>query len=70
MFEAVGREYWNTFFKKVNNLLAKNGKAVIQTITIDDKLFDAYKSLALMQLEHLYFKVACFHRKKFFRNTQ
>ena len=44
MFEAVGQEYWNTFFQKVNNLLAKNGKAVIQTITIDDKLFDAYKN--------------------------
>lgn len=44
MFEAVGQEYWNTYFQKINNLLARNGKAVIQTITIDDKLFDSYKN--------------------------
>ena len=44
MFEAVGQEYWNTYFQKINNLLIKNGKAVIQTITIDDKLFNSYKS--------------------------
>ena len=44
MFEAVGQEYWNTYFQKINNLLIKNGKAVVQTITIDDKLFDAYKN--------------------------
>lgn len=44
MFEAVGQEYWNTYFQKISDLLVKNGKAVIQTITIDDKLFDAYKN--------------------------
>ena len=44
MFEAVGQEYWNTYFQKINNLLVKNGKAVVQTITIDDKLFDAYRN--------------------------
>ena len=44
MFEAVGQEYWNTYFQKINNLLARNGKAVIQTITIDDNLFDSYKN--------------------------
>ena len=43
MFEAVGSEYWNTFFQKINSLLINKGKAVIQTITIDDKLFDSYK---------------------------
>jgi len=44
MFEAVGQEYWDTYFQKINSLLIKNGKAVIQTITIDDKLFDAYRN--------------------------
>ena len=44
MFEAVGQEYWNTYFQKINNLLARNGKAVIQTITIDDSLFNSYKN--------------------------
>ena len=44
MFEAVGQEYWATYFQKINDLLLKNGKAVIQTITIDDKLFNTYKN--------------------------
>ena len=42
MFEAVGKEYWNSYFSKVRELLNKNGKALIQTITIDDSLFDKY----------------------------
>jgi cyclopropane-fatty-acyl-phospholipid synthase len=44
MFEAVGQEYWNTYFQKIYNLLSMNGKAVIQTITIDDKIFNTYKN--------------------------
>ena len=44
MFEAVGQEYWNTYFQKIYSLLSMNGKAVIQTITIDDKLFNTYKN--------------------------
>lgn len=43
MFEAVGERYWKTYFKKVQSLLANKGKAVIQTITIDDEHFDAYR---------------------------
>lgn len=44
MFEAVGKEYWNTYFKKIKQCLNKNGKAVIQTITIDDNVFLGYKN--------------------------
>lgn len=43
MFEAVGEKYWQTYFNKVGSLLKKNGKAVIQTITINDNLFDKYR---------------------------
>jgi cyclopropane-fatty-acyl-phospholipid synthase len=43
MFEAVGEEYWPVYFKKVASLLKKNGKAVIQTITIHDNLFKKYR---------------------------
>ena len=32
MFEHVGRKFYNTFFKQVNNLLNDNGLAVIHTI--------------------------------------
>ena len=58
MFEAVGQEYWNTYFQKIYNLLSKNGKAVIQTITIDDKLLILIKTVQ-MQLEHLFFPEVC-----------
>ena len=43
MFEAVGERYWKTYFGKIHSLLEKKGKAVIQTITIDDKDFARYR---------------------------
>ena len=43
MFEAVGERYWKTYFSKINSLLKKNGRAVIQTITLDDKNFSRYR---------------------------
>ncbi len=43
MFEAVGEKYWKTYFDKIAALLDKKGKAVIQTITIDNRHFDAYR---------------------------
>jgi len=42
MFEAVGKEYWSTYFKNVYRLLKPGGKACIQTIVIDDSLFNQY----------------------------
>jgi cyclopropane-fatty-acyl-phospholipid synthase len=42
MVEAVGREYWPTYFQAVARLLKPGGRACIQTITIDDALFDRY----------------------------
>ncbi len=43
MFEAVGEKYWGTFFNKIKSLLKQKGKAVIQTITIEDKYFTRYR---------------------------
>ena len=34
MIEAVGHEYWQTYFEKVDSLLAPGGKAAIQAITM------------------------------------
>ena len=42
MFEAVGREYWDSYFQTVHRLLAPEGRACIQTITIRDDLFSRY----------------------------
>ncbi len=43
MFEAVGERYWATYFSKIKALLKADGKAVIQTITIEDESFNEYK---------------------------
>ena len=42
MIEAVGQEYWTTYFDTVARLLKPGGKACIQSIVIDDALFDRY----------------------------
>ena len=42
MIEAVGREYWPTYFEAVHRLLKSGGRACIQSIVIDDRLFDRY----------------------------
>ena len=42
MFEAVGMEYWKTYFQKIYDCLNQNGIAVIQTITIDESVFEKY----------------------------
>jgi cyclopropane-fatty-acyl-phospholipid synthase len=42
MFEAVGREYWRSYFDTVKRCLAPHGKACIQTITVHDDLFERY----------------------------
>ncbi|MCF8204204.1 MAG: cyclopropane-fatty-acyl-phospholipid synthase family protein [Methylotenera sp.] len=42
MFEAVGREYWDGYFRTVHDKLKPGGRACIQSITIRDDLFDRY----------------------------
>jgi cyclopropane-fatty-acyl-phospholipid synthase len=42
MVEAVGREYWPTYFATVAKLLKPGGKACVQSIVIDDALFERY----------------------------
>ena len=44
MFEAVGREYWDSFFATLRHKLKPGGRACIQTITIRDDLFERYVS--------------------------
>ena len=43
MFEAVGERWWPTYFKKVADSLKPGGKVMLQTITIRDDLFGAYR---------------------------
>lgn len=44
MFEAVGKDYWDTYFAQIKRNLKKNGKAALQIITIRDDLAEAYQS--------------------------
>ena len=43
MFEAVGKDYWNGFFKKIRKILNPNGNVGLQLITIDDNIYEVYK---------------------------
>lgn len=42
MFEAVGREYWSSFFDTIRTQLKPGGKACVQSIVIRDDLFERY----------------------------
>ncbi len=44
MVEAVGQAYWPSYFAQINRLLRPGGRACIQSIVIDDALFDRYVS--------------------------
>jgi cyclopropane-fatty-acyl-phospholipid synthase len=42
MLEAVGQEFWPTYFQTVAKLLKPGGRACIQSIVIADDLFERY----------------------------
>ena len=44
MIEAVGQNYLKSYFKTIKNNLSNDGRAAIQAITIDDSMFDRYKT--------------------------
>ncbi len=46
MVEAVGREYWPSYFDCIANNLKSGGRAAIQYISMEDSLFDAYATSA------------------------
>jgi cyclopropane-fatty-acyl-phospholipid synthase len=44
MFEAVGEAYWPAYFDTLKRSLKAGGRAVVQTILIDDALFERYRT--------------------------
>ena len=44
MFEAVGEHYWPAYFACVAQRLKRGGRAIIQTITIQDEYFPGYRT--------------------------
>lgn len=46
MFEAVGEKYWPAYFRKLSDCLKPGGIAGLQIITIEDRIFPAYRKSA------------------------
>jgi len=44
MYEAVGERYWPAYFDTIARVLRPAGKAIVQAITIDERLFDRYRA--------------------------
>ncbi len=44
MFEAVGEKFWPAYFSTLNQRLKSRGRALVQTITIDESRFERYRS--------------------------
>lgn len=44
MFEAVGQRFWPTYFETVYQRLKPGGKAMIQSITIEESRFESYRN--------------------------
>lgn len=44
MFEAVGERYWPRYFQALSERLSRGGRAVVQTITVRDDIFDGYRT--------------------------
>lgn len=43
MFEAVGEKFWPQYFGQLGSLMKRDGKAVVQTITIKEEDFEKYR---------------------------
>lgn len=43
MIEAVGQNYWPTYFSTLKDRLAEGGRAMIQAITVPDAYFETYR---------------------------
>jgi cyclopropane-fatty-acyl-phospholipid synthase len=46
MLEAVGEAYWPLYFRTLRDRLKPGGKAVLQVITVDERLFESYRRSA------------------------
>lgn len=66
MFEAVGEKYWAIYFNKIKNALSKQGKALIQTITIADHFFERYRRSSDYIRHHIFPGGMLPSKKRFF----
>lgn len=54
MLEAVGERYWPVYFQKLRSVLAPDGLAVLQVITIDGAIYDTYRRRPDFIQQHIF----------------
>ncbi len=54
MFEAVGQNFWSLWFDTVRARLKPGAKAMVQSITIDDRRFESYRSSSDFIREYIF----------------
>ncbi|WP_432378143.1 class I SAM-dependent methyltransferase [Duganella sp. P38] len=54
MFEAVGERYWQGYFDTVAARLKPGGQALVQSITIDERHFERYRSTTDFIQEYIF----------------
>jgi cyclopropane-fatty-acyl-phospholipid synthase len=54
MFEAVGERYWPAYFRTLSSRLLPGGAAIIQTISIAEKLFPGYRTSSDFIRHHVF----------------
>ena len=54
MFEAVGEAWWPTWFRTLRECLAPGARALVQTITIDEARFAAYRTTSDFIREYIF----------------
>ena len=54
MFEAVGERFWPTYFRILRERLLPGARALVQTITIDDSHFAAYRATSDFIREYIF----------------
>jgi cyclopropane-fatty-acyl-phospholipid synthase len=54
MFEAVGERYWSEYFDTLAARLKPGGQALVQSITIDERHFERYRSTADFIQEYIF----------------
>ena len=54
MFEAVGERFWPAYFRILRERLVPGGRALVQTITIDDSHFATYRATSDFIREYIF----------------
>ncbi len=54
MFEAVGEAHWPGYFARLHDAVRPGGRAVVQSITIDEALFEGYRRRSDFIQRHIF----------------